>query len=88
MSIRINIKITANAKSTYLSAEKDNFKLHVSKPPVDGKANEEIIKFFSKELSVAKSKVSILRGEKSKNKIIEIDVEDNVWNNFLDKIGK
>jgi len=47
-------------------------KLKVAAPPVEGKANREVIEFLANHFKVAKSKVRIISGEKSRNKIIEI----------------
>ena len=47
--------------------------VRVSAPPVDGGANAEVIKLVSKATGVAKSGISILRGEKSRDKLLRID---------------
>lgn len=43
-------------------------KVKISAPPVDGAANEGLVKFLAKLLGVSKSKIQILRGETSKQK--------------------
>lgn len=48
-------------------------RVYLTAVPVDGKANKELIKLLSKELDISKSKISILKGEKNKEKIIEIN---------------
>ena len=48
---------------------KNVIKLNVNAQPTDGKANIEIIKFFSKKL---KKKVEIKSGKTSKEKLIKI----------------
>jgi hypothetical protein len=76
--MKINIHITPNAKkSEVLGEEMDLFggktlKVKVSAPPVEGKANKELIKILSEYFDVPKSKISIVSGDKSRNKIIEI----------------
>ncbi|MEN6464179.1 MAG: DUF167 domain-containing protein [Syntrophaceae bacterium] len=47
-------------------------KIKITAPPVEGKANKECIRFISDLLNVKKSAVSIIAGEKSKNKTILI----------------
>ena len=44
-------------------------------PPVEGKANRELLAFLSKELGVAKSAVSLGSGAKSRAKAVEIEGE-------------
>ena len=48
-------------------------KIYLTAVPVDGKANTELIKLLSKELDISKNKISIIKGEKNKEKIIEIN---------------
>lgn len=57
------IQITGYNKS------KQAIKVNIKAPPEKGKANKEIIKFFSKLL---KRKVEITKGLKSKEKILKI----------------
>ena len=47
-------------------------KIYLTVAPVDGKANKELIKLLAEKLGISKSRVSILKGEKSKEKIIEV----------------
>lgn len=41
-------------------------------PPVDGKANAELIEFLAKTLGCSKSQVTLLRGEGSRQKVLEL----------------
>jgi len=43
-------------------------KIKIKAPPVDGKANAEILALFGRILKISKSKIEILRGDKSKIK--------------------
>jgi uncharacterized protein (TIGR00251 family) len=45
----------------------------VSAPPVDGKANAALRKLIAKRVGVAPSRVSIVRGEKSRDKLVRIE---------------
>ena len=47
-------------------------KIRLTAPPVDGKANEHLRKFLSKQCSVAKSQVTVLSGETSREKRVRI----------------
>ena len=47
-------------------------RVYLTAVPVDGKANKELIKLLAEKLEVSKSKISIVKGEKSKEKIIEV----------------
>ena len=47
--------------------------VYVTSPPDDGKANEAVIKLLAKHLGVAPSRLSIIRGETSRNKLILVE---------------
>ncbi len=69
----VSFYIQAGAsKSRIIGEFRDMLKLQIMSPPVDGKANIEIIKFLSKILGISKSKIKILKGERQKIKNIEI----------------
>ena len=50
----------------------DRLKVRITAPPVDGKANEHIIKWFSKLFKVPKTNVDIVQGELGRQKTIRI----------------
>lgn len=50
----------------------DRLKIRITAPPVDGKANEHIIKWFSKLFKVPKGDIQILQGELGRLKTVRI----------------
>ena len=56
----------------------------MTSPPVDGAANKTCVKFLAKWLRVSPSRVRIVTGLSSKNKIIEINGVDK--SAFRDKL--
>ncbi len=50
----------------------DRLKIRITAPPVDSAANEELLKFLAKQLSLSKSCVQLLRGQASRNKTLLI----------------
>jgi len=69
----LNIKVKANSRQE--SVEKISEKeycLRVKAPAQEGKANKAVIKLLSEFFDIPKSMVIILKGETSKNKIVEI----------------
>jgi uncharacterized protein (TIGR00251 family) len=48
-------------------------KIALTAPPVDGKANAELIKFLAKKMGVPKSSVEIVAGETSRKKILRVN---------------
>jgi uncharacterized protein (TIGR00251 family) len=50
----------------------DALKLGLTAPPVEGKANQAVIEFFSDLFQIPRSSVTIASGETSRNKVIRI----------------
>jgi uncharacterized protein (TIGR00251 family) len=71
--MKVTIKITPNAKKTEIvNCDDDVFKIRIAAKPVDGKANDELIRFLSKEWKIPQAQILIIQGRTSKNKVIEI----------------
>lgn len=70
----LKIKVLPKSSRTEITGTLPDgtIKIKLKSPPVDGEANEELIKFLSKHYSVTKKNVIIKKGLKNKNKIIEI----------------
>lgn len=51
----------------------DALKVRLQAPPVEGKANEALIRFFSDALDIPRSQISIASGETGRNKAILIN---------------
>lgn len=45
-------------------------KLHA--PPVDGKANDELLRFLAEVLDCSKGEVSLIRGQTNRLKVVEL----------------
>lgn len=45
----------------------------VTAPPVDGKANRALCKLIAKQVGVAPSKVSVVRGERARDKLVRVE---------------
>ena len=68
------VKVKPNAKqSKVIYADDGSLIVHLKSPPVDGKANQELIALFAKEFKVTKQAVRIKSGMGSRQKIVEID---------------
>lgn len=68
------LKIIPNSSKNEIVEEMTDgtLKVRLKAPPVDGKANEELIKFLSKKWKIPKNNIEIKSGKTSKNKIVEI----------------
>jgi uncharacterized protein (TIGR00251 family) len=67
------VKVHPRAKKDAITGQVgDAFKLAITAPPVDGKANEACIEFFAKLLNVPRSSVTIAAGQTSRKKVIRV----------------
>lgn len=74
MAIRITVEVKPRAKNdTVEKLSARQYRVSVHAPPVDGKANEAVIKLLAQHFSVSKSSVRVLRGRTSRKKLVEID---------------
>jgi uncharacterized protein (TIGR00251 family) len=67
------VRVVPRASKSEIVGEHDGaLKVRLAAPPVDGEANEELIKLLAKEFGVAKSDVCIRGGQTSKTKQLSI----------------
>jgi len=85
--IVIKVKIVpGSSKNKIVGVHNDAIKITITAPPIEGKANKKCIAYLAKYFDVAKSKIEIISGQTSKNKLIKI--YDISQKEFLDKIEK
>ena len=71
---RITLKIRPGAKRTAFAGKLgDVWKIRVAAPPVDGKANETLMKFLAKLVGRPAGAVRIVSGFTSATKTVEIE---------------
>ena len=70
----IQVKVKPNSRVSALEEMEDGTWLaQLKSPPVDGKANEELIALVAKQFGCRKSEVSIKSGASSRTKLVRID---------------
>jgi uncharacterized protein (TIGR00251 family) len=65
-------------KQVYYILEDGTVKVRLTAPPVEGKANKALIKYFSGIFKIPRSQIEILSGFKSRNKLVNIQGMDSV----------
>ena len=68
----IKVRVIPNAKKNDVSEEAGRFKVRVTSPARDGKANRTAIAILAEYFGIKKGDVRIIRGERSREKVIEI----------------
>ena len=71
--ITVTLHIQPGAKKTeFAGLHGDALKIRLAAPPVDGKANEALIKFVAETLKLPKSAVNLKSGQTSRRKVLEV----------------
>ena len=70
----LTLHIQPGAKKTEIAGlHGDALKIRLAAPPVDGKANAELVRLLAEAFGVPRRQVAILRGETSRDKLVRVD---------------
>ena len=71
----ITIRVTPRAKRNEISGIMDDgtIKIRITAPPVDGKANQALIKYLSDIFDIKRSQIEVVAGHTGRNKLIAIE---------------
>lgn len=61
------------SRDTLVGIHDGRLKIQVASPPVDGKANDRLIRFVASILGIARGRVSLVRGQSSRHKTLRIE---------------
>jgi uncharacterized protein (TIGR00251 family) len=74
MMVKILIQVHTGAKKNEAQRFSEGvWHIKIAAPPVEGKANKELIKFLSEVLDISKSRISIEKGTTSHKKLLTVD---------------
>ena len=73
--MKIRVKVKPSSKTEELGREGDSLIVKVKEPAKEGRANQAVITLLAEHFGVPKSKVRILSGFGSRNKVIEVAEE-------------
>ena len=68
----VHIRVIPNAKKNEVKKFSNGFKVYLTAPPIEGKANKMLLRILADEFNLKKSQLSIARGANSKDKVIRI----------------
>ena len=72
--MNLEILVKPNSKSPGIEITNDSkWIIRVRERAIEGKANEAVIEAISEKMNIAKSKIKLIRGMKSKIKIFEVE---------------
>jgi len=67
------VRVTPRASRNAVLAEGGEIRVYVTVVPEDGKANAAVQKLLAKALGVAKSRLVLIRGASSRDKLFRLD---------------
>ncbi len=71
----VSVRVKPNSKQPRIeTAAGGSLKVYLKSPPVEGKANDELVVRLADHYHVPKSRVRIRSGLSSRTKLVEIDV--------------
>jgi uncharacterized protein len=71
--VRLAVQIQPNAKKTEVVGVLDDaLKIKLAAQPIEGKANEALVKWLAGALGVSRSAVTLTHGQTSKKKLLEV----------------
>lgn len=76
--MRIYIKVIPRSSQNKIEKiSEGEYRVRLTAPPVDGKANEALIKLLAEHFDVAKSAIAIVGGKSTPRKMVDVEMGGN-----------
>lgn len=73
-SATLSVRVTPRSGREGIAGyEEGVVRVRLNAPPVEGKANEALARFLAKALGVPKGRVTLVAGERGRNKIVRVE---------------
>ncbi len=86
MTAKISVQVHPGASRNEITGFIEGvFHIKVAAPPVEGKANRELVEFLSRRLDVPKTALTIIKGHTSRHKVVAVaglsqeDIMPRLW---------
>ena len=77
----IKVSVTPNVKQALVTkVSETNYEVRVDERAVEGRANKRLVEILSDYFNIPKSKISIVKGAKSRDKLVQLILKDNPSN--------
>ena len=71
--MKIDVRVKPNSRMEEVTQEgMSTFTVRTKEPPIEGRANRAVVRLLAKHLGIRESQLRIVKGLKSKTKVIEI----------------
>ncbi len=73
----ISVRVTTGAKEVRVTKTGENsYEIRVDAKAVSGRANKRLLEILSEHLGVSKARITIVRGAKSRDKVVNVVLEN------------
>ncbi len=72
-----------SSRNEIVGPYRDGMKVKVTAPPVEGKANDALVRLLAKEFRVSPSSIEVLKGHHSREKVLKIS--EKIEGKFLNQ---
>lgn len=70
---RVLVRVSPRASRNLVEVRDGTVRVYVTTAPTDGQGNAAVIELLAKKLGIAKSHLTIVRGETSREKLIDVE---------------
>ena len=73
ISMLINVHVTTNAKEAKVTkVDEKNYEVRIDERAIEGRANKRLIEILSRHFGIPMSRIMIIRGRSSRDKLVQI----------------
>lgn len=86
-SSRLQVRVNPNASSSTFQGwlDQEILSVRIQAPAVEGKANKALLTFLAKALGLRRRELTITRGERGRNKVIEVPLSKKELHNRINQ---
>ncbi|GAA1524838.1 DUF167 domain-containing protein [Nocardioides humi] len=74
LAVRVQPGASRTGAAGATGVDGTELKVRLASPPVDGRANDELVRWLAKQLGVPRSAVTLVRGRTSRSKVVRVVV--------------
>lgn len=71
--MRIGVRVVPRSSRNEITWEGENLKVYLTAPPVDGAANQALLKLLAERLGIPRRSLRIVQGASGRQKVLEIE---------------
>ncbi|HNT43811.1 MAG TPA: DUF167 domain-containing protein [Syntrophorhabdaceae bacterium] len=81
--MNVEIRVIPNAKKRAIARTPAGITVRLTALPLEGKANDELIRYLSDVLKVKRSAIRILKGQRDRHKVLELPIDEKELETLL-----